>query len=114
MPTEWPPRHVGYALGAAMALYGLVGAEEAGALYVPASIVALGTCSYSIYLTQSTVLLIVDQALRVINPHITLQPELSFIVAVSLAVMPGIAISYVIEQPLLRLLRRGVPLRVAA
>ena len=77
-------------------------------------LVAVGTCSYSIYLTQSTVLLVVEQGLRVINPHITLQPELSFIVAVSLAVMPGIAISYVIEQPLLRLLRRGVPLRVAA
>lgn len=108
MPVEWPPRHLGYAFGAALALYGLVGAEEAGTLQVPAAFVALGTCSYSIYLTQSTLLLIIEQALRPLSRLVTLQPELTFLAVVSLAVAPGIAFSYLVEQPLLRRLRHGV------
>lgn len=40
---EWPPRQLPYAIGAAMALYGLVGAERAGTLVVPRSLAACRT-----------------------------------------------------------------------
>ncbi|HEY6434294.1 MAG TPA: hypothetical protein VIZ17_20155, partial [Acetobacteraceae bacterium] len=111
VPIEWPPRHLGYAFGAALTLYGLVGAEEAGTLRVPPVLVAVGTCSYSIYLTQSTVLLVVEQGLRPLSRAVTLQPELTFLAAVCVAVVPGIAFSLIVEQPLLRRLRHGLALR---
>jgi len=106
VPVEWPPRHLGYAFGAALALYGLVTAEEAGTLRVPSFLVMLGTASYSIYLTQSTTIMIVDYALRPFQTSALLQPELTFIAIVVIGLLPGLIFSRIIELPLLKILRR--------
>ena len=50
VPVEWPPRHVAYATGAAMVLYGLATLDRAGAAGMcPPGVLALdATASYSI------------------------------------------------------------------
>ena len=106
VPIEWPPRHLGYALGAAMAIYGVVIAEERQLLRVPAFLVILGTASYSIYLTHAMVLWILEYGLRRSGVGDVLSLNLLFPAIIVLAVLPGTVFSYVVELPLLKLLRR--------
>ncbi len=107
LPIEYPPRHLIYALGAAMTLYGLVGAETAGTLHVPAPLIRLGAASYSLYLIHVIVLLIYQQLLLRVKRFVPLQPEIVFFVALGLCLVVSVAFSERIEQPLLRRLRRA-------
>jgi peptidoglycan/LPS O-acetylase OafA/YrhL len=113
LPVEWPPRHLAYAIGSAMALYGLVGAEMLGKLRVPPFLVLLGGASYSLYLVHDTLLLLLHEALRIMQPYVPMQPELAFVLVVAICVAVAIAFHVKIEQPMLRLLRRGVASRAA-
>jgi peptidoglycan/LPS O-acetylase OafA/YrhL len=108
LPIEYPPRHLIYALGAAMTLYGLVGAETAGALRVPAPLVRLGAASYSLYLVHAIVMMFYQQLLLRVEHFVSLQPEIAFIVGLGLCIVIAVAFSEQIEQPLLRRLRRAV------
>ncbi len=105
-PAEWPPRHLAYAAGAALMLYGLAGAELAGRLRPPRPLVTLGAASYSLYLVHVIVLLFVRQAALVVRPHLALPAEVWFAISVASAVFAGLLFWRHIEQPLLaRLLR---------
>jgi exopolysaccharide production protein ExoZ len=107
LPIEFPPRHLIYALGAAMTLYGLVGTETAGTLRVPAPLIRLGGASYSLYLVHVIVVLFYQQLLLRVKRFVPLQPEIVFFVGVGLCVVIAVAFSERIEQPLLRRLRRA-------
>jgi exopolysaccharide production protein ExoZ len=113
LPVEWPPRHLAYAIGSALALYGLVGAEKLGKLKVPAPLVLLGGASYSLYLVHDILILLLHEALRLMQPYVTMQVELTFILVVGICVASAIVFHLKIEQPMLRLLRRGIASRVA-
>lgn len=102
VPVEWPPRHVAYALGGALALYGLATLDQQRAIRVPPVMLLLGRCSYSIYLVHTVVLLLLQQALRRARPVLDLGPGLTYIVCVTIAVCVGIVFSLTIERPLLR------------
>jgi len=108
-PVEWPPRHLGYATGAALTLYGLAGAEVAGRLRTPRAFVALGAASYSIYLTHVIILLFVRQGALIVQPYLHLPPEVWFLAGASLAIGSGLVFHRLIEQPLLHRLNRGRP-----
>jgi peptidoglycan/LPS O-acetylase OafA/YrhL len=107
LPIEYPPRHLIYALGAAMTLYGLVGAEAAGTLRVRAPLIRLGAASYSLYLIHVIVLLFYQQLLLRLKRFVPLQPEIVFFVALGLCIVISVAFSERVEQPLLRRLRRA-------
>lgn len=100
-PGEWPPRHLAYALGAALMLYGLAGAELGGRLRVPRPLVTLGAASYSLYLVHVIVLLFVRQAARIVRPHLALPAEVWFLIAVASAVCAGLLFWRHVEQPML-------------
>jgi exopolysaccharide production protein ExoZ len=106
LPIEYPPRHLIYALGAAMTLYGLVGAEMVGTLRVPAPLIRLGGASYSLYLIHVIVLMFYQQLLLRVKHFVPLQPEIIFFIALGLCIVISVAFSERIEQPLLRRLRR--------
>ena len=105
-PVEWPPRHLGYGIGAALALYGLAGAELKDRLNVPRALVVLGGASYSRYLVHVVVLLFVRQAAGIVQPYIHMPVEMWFFVGVVSAVCGGVMFSLHVEQPLLRRLNR--------
>jgi peptidoglycan/LPS O-acetylase OafA/YrhL len=104
--VEWPPRHLCYAIGAGLVLYGLAGAELAGRLRVPGACVELGASSYSLYLVHTIVLMILQQVLLVLRPHVVLTAEIWFVMFVAIAVAAGVLFSRTVERPLLDLLRR--------
>jgi exopolysaccharide production protein ExoZ len=106
MPVEYPPRHLAYAAGAALALYGLATAEKSGRLRVPAALVALGTASYSIYLLHVILIMIMQQGLLVLQRFVPLQLELTFLVVVVATVAICMVFCRLVEQPLLRRMRR--------
>jgi exopolysaccharide production protein ExoZ len=106
-PVEWPPRHLGYGIGAALALYGLAGAELKGRLSVPRAFVMLGGASYSLYLVHVIVLLFVRQAARLVQPQVHMPVELWFLLGVVSATLVGVMFSLHVEQPLLRRLNRS-------
>lgn len=108
LPNEWPPRHFGYALGAALAIYGLACTERSAQLRVPSFLRVLGTASYSIYLVHAIVIMILQQLLLRTRHFIPFQLEVTFLFYVAVAVAAGVVFSSWIEQPLLRRMRRGL------
>lgn len=104
---EWPPRHICYAIGAGLVLYGLAGAELKGRLRVPRALVELGTASYSLYLVHTIVMMVLQQVVLRLRPHLWLTAELWFIVFVVTSIAAGIVFSRVVEVPLLHWVRRG-------
>lgn len=109
MPTEWPPLHLAYACGAAAMLYGVVMLERSGRLVVPRLAVTLGTASYSIYLLHTIIIVLLQQVLLLIKPHVPLPPTLVLAVIVVVAVGVSVEFSRRVEQPLMRRLRPGMP-----
>ena len=111
---QWPAPHMLYALGAAMALYGMVAAEASHRLGpIPAWAVALGTASYSIYLLHTIVIMIFQQGLLVALQFVSLPLPLTFAVAVAATVIICERFSCFVEQPLLRWSRRALSRRPA-
>ncbi len=104
--VEWPPRHIAYALGAALVLYGLATLDRAGRSRVPAWMVAVGRASYSIYLVHVLVALVLGYGVRLLLPHIPIPIGIAFIALVTGSVLAGMVLSRVVEQPLLRWSRR--------
>ncbi len=104
---EWPPRHMCYAIGAGLMLYGLAGTELTGRLRVPRALVELGTASYSIYLVHTIVLIVLQQVVLRLRPHVWLTAELWFVVFVVVSVAAGIVFSRTVELPLLHRVRRA-------
>ena len=106
-----PWRGLGYACGASLLLAGLVRAERAGSLAVPAPLVTLGICSYAVYLVHFPAQQVLMKVmLKVTGPS----PGLVVVHGVALAVAAlslasGLAVSRFVEQPLLRWSRRFAP-----
>lgn len=105
-PAEWLPRHLAYATGAAMALYGLVGLEYENRLRVPALASVLGEASYSIYLLHVILIMLMQQLYLIVSRWVQLPNTPVFIAVVALAVGGGSVFSKTVEQPLLKNLRR--------
>ena len=114
LPIEWPLRQFGYAIGAALALYGAVMAENEGRLQVPEILFRIGTCSYSIYLIHMLPVLVLGFLAGLLARYVMVPPSLWLVVIVLVSVAVGMAFSQTIEQPLLRKLRRGVGRPVVA
>ena len=106
---QWSGPHIIYATGAAMALYGMVGAEDAKRLrHIPSWIVGLGTASYSIYLSHTIVIMLIQQALLIVMRFVTLPLQLTFVFLVVTTIIICERFSYFVEQPLLRWCRRAL------
>ena len=100
---EWPPRHVAYAAGAAMALYGLAMLDRTGRRYVPGWMVLLGSASYSIYLMHTLFAVVGGYMLRFVRQAVPLPLEAAFVIVVVGAIAGSVVFSRLVEQPLLRL-----------
>ena len=105
MPHEWPPKHLAYALGGALALYGLVQAERQGRLEAPRFLAYVGSASYALYLIHMVIVLVGAELLLRIGsiPHLPL--ELAFVALVATSVMCAVLFYRWIEEPLLQRLR---------
>ena len=101
VPNEWPPRHIAYAVGAAMSLYGLAVLDRTGRGRVPGWLVALGAASYSIYLVHVPVALVLGFLLRPVR--LVMPMEIQFAAVVVTAAITGLILSLLVEQPLLRM-----------
>lgn len=109
---DWPVPHMLYATGAALALYGMVGAEQKGLLRsIPPVAVALGTASYSIYLLHTIVIMILQQAILIGLRFVELPLQLTFIGVIVVTVVICERFSRYVEQPLLRWSRRALSRR---
>ena len=104
-PVEWPPHQLLYGVASAMALYGAVGLERAGRLSVPNWLFAIGSASYSIYLTHLIPLMTVAHFLPRLHGIVPLPRDPVFVLVVAGCVIAGIVFSRLVEQPLLRALR---------
>lgn len=114
LPNEWPPRQILYALGAALMLYGAVSAERGGQLTSPASLVRIGTGSYSVYLTHVITVMVVAHGLKLCGLAPAILPEWAcFMLVAGAAVVAGVVFSEAVEQPLLRTLRPRKRVRLA-
>ena len=106
-----PWRGLGYAGGASLILAGMVLAERAGNLVVPAPLVTLGLCSYAVYLVHFPA----QQVLMKVMVKLTgPSPGLPVVHAVAAAVVllslaAGLVFSRLVEHPLLRWSRRFAP-----
>ena len=105
--AEWPPRQLVYALGSALAVYGLAAADLDGKLRLRRPIIALGAASYSIYLTHVVVIMLVQQAMLMVRPHLVLSRDLWFGIMVISAVSAGIVFARHVEHPITKLLRQS-------
>jgi peptidoglycan/LPS O-acetylase OafA/YrhL len=106
MPVEWPPKHLAYALGSALALYGLVGAERQGGLRVPRVMVSLGAASYALYLTHLMIVLVGAELLWRARPLVALPLEAAFLLLVAASVLAALLFYRLVERPLLQRLRQ--------
>ena len=111
---EWPVRNLAYALGASLMLAAM-GSLDLRGLPTPRFAIRLGAASYSIYLVHLPVLVVLEFLFRFI-PHVHQIPiELRFFAAVLITLVIGIAVSEIVEQPLLKAMRRKLlPRRAVA
>jgi peptidoglycan/LPS O-acetylase OafA/YrhL len=113
-PSQSPGPHLLYALGAALALYGMAAGEQTGKLKtVPGWSVSLGTASYSIYLLHTIVIMILQQVILVAARFVSIPLELAFTGVVVITLLVCVYFSYLIEQPLLRWSRRAMTRKYA-
>jgi exopolysaccharide production protein ExoZ len=111
-PVQWWPPHMFYATGAAMALYGMVGAEDTGHLKsIPAWAVSLGSASYSIYLLHTIVIMFLQQGILIVLRYTDLPLHITFLAVVGTTILICERFSHFIEQPLLRWSRRAISRR---
>ncbi len=103
-----------YGVPAALAVLGIAEADRRGRLRVPAALSALGGASYSIYLFQFVFIGSVWQILRATRLDRTMPAGVMFIVLSLAAIGGGVAMSGMVERPLLRLLRRPWRVRPTA
>lgn len=108
-PPEWAPLHIAYGLGAAMALYGLAGAEIKGTLRVPALLSLLGSASYSTYLLHTVIIQILQQGIPILREFVPLSASVTFLALVAATLVLCVFFSKTVEQPLLRWGRQIYP-----
>ncbi len=102
---EWPVRNLSYALGAALMLAGMGSLDMTG-IKTPRLAIRIGAASYSIYLVHLPVLVVLEFFMRFV-PHIHEIPiELRHAAAVMVTLVIGVAASEIVEQPLLRWMRK--------
>jgi exopolysaccharide production protein ExoZ len=105
LPVEWPLRHLGYGIGAALALYGVVGVERRHGWRPPNWLTMLGAASYALYLTHVISVMIVMRLLRTMDLQVVLPPEVLLLVVAGVAVTVALIFNRVIERPLLAWVR---------
>ena len=100
--SEW--LHLGYGLGSALIVIGLVELERHGRLRVPGLLVRLGGASYSIYLIHLIAIGVIWQVL--VRTHLAewLPVWVEFALFVIVAPAAGYLVSRLIERPLMQTL----------
>lgn len=96
---------IGYGLGAALILVGLVELERRRRVAPPAGLVLVGQASYAIYLTHMLVLPVAAKAAAAAGLTRTLPAPLAFVALSALAALVGVAVHLVVERRLVRLAR---------
>lgn len=108
LPLEWPPQHLVYAIGAALALAGVIEAERQGLTKPPRWMIRLGSASYAIYLVHDPVAKVTEHVLLTSGLESRLlHANLSFLLTAAIALCVGVILSERIEQPLLRAMQPG-------
>ena len=107
LPSEWPVRHLGYAAGAAAALYGTACLDQGRGWAVPRWAVALGSASYSIYLVHVPVALVLAEAARRVRGTVAVPEELAFVLVAGGAIAGGLIVHRLVERPVMRYARTG-------
>jgi exopolysaccharide production protein ExoZ len=100
---EWPVRHLFYALGAGMTIYGLATLDRARAIRAPRLLLELGASSYTLYLIHPMVLVLVQQVFRKARPWVVPPIEVAYLVLIVSSVVVAVVFSRLIEQRLLRI-----------
>ncbi len=98
--------HLGYGLAAMAMVVGLVGWERRGDFKVPPLLATLGSASYSIYLTHILSIGTIWQIFRVFGAENRLPPWGAYLLLVTGAAAAGVAMSYLVEKPVIALVRR--------
>jgi exopolysaccharide production protein ExoZ len=102
-----------YGLPSALIVLGSAEASRRGSLRVPSILRTLGGASYSVYLFHFTLIGIFWQSWLATGLDKTVPPAIGFVVFVSGAIAAGVAISRLIEYPLMRFVR-GAPVWLSA
>lgn len=100
---EWPPRHLVYALGSMLAIYGLATLDRQGRSRVPRVMLVLGSASYSVYLLHILVVLILVELLKRSRPFLDLPLEIVYLLVVCTTVAVSVVFSRLVERPLMRI-----------
>ena len=98
--------HLGYGLAAMTMVLGLVGWERRGDFTVPPVLAVLGSASYSIYLTHVLSIGTIWQIFLVFGAENRLPAWAVYLVLVTGAAIAGVAMSYLVEKPVIALVRR--------
>ena len=104
-PRAFVPRCLTYGLASALILWGLVQAEVAGKVRIPAPLVAIGVASYSIYLIHIMVIHALAQGIVLFSLERWLPEVVTFAALSGGCVVAGMLLSRYVERPLLRSLR---------
>jgi len=97
--------HLGYTIGATLAILGIVESERQGRLRVPALMASLGGASYSIYLTHLICLGIAWQIMLRLHLASVLPLWAHFLILFTCAATGGWILSVTIEHPVMSLVR---------
>lgn len=95
-----------YGLPSALLIAGLAAWEQVRGMAVPAPLRALGEASYSLYLFQFLGLSATWQVWQLLGLDAAAMPVLCFLVLAVAALIAGLVMSHLVEQPLLARLRR--------
>ncbi|WP_336972640.1 acyltransferase [Sphingobium aromaticiconvertens] len=101
-----PLARLAYGVPSALLIAGLAAWEQARGMVVPAPLRALGEASYSLYLFQFLGLSAAWQIWQRLGLDAAAMPLLCYLVLAAAALIAGLAMSLLVEQPLLARLRR--------
>lgn len=100
----WPAR-LAYGLPSMLIILGLVEVERSGKITVPGPLQKIGSASYSIYLFHLFCLGIFYKAWSVVGLLGRMPLWITFIAIVAAGILGGVAVSQMVEYPLMRLVR---------
>lgn len=98
--------HLGYGLASMLMVLGLVELERQKRLFTPRALLRLGGASYSLYITHLLVIGAIWQLLVLCRMDAVLPVWSQFTLLAGGAVLGGLAVSRLIEAPLIELVRR--------
>jgi peptidoglycan/LPS O-acetylase OafA/YrhL len=105
-PVDYWMHLMGYTLGSALTLAGLVQAERSGLIHPPNWVVYLGNASYAIYLVHFFALSLFAKIVKVVQLDLYLPDTVLFCVHVIVAVGAGCLFHHLVEHPLHNLTKR--------